>query len=50
MSAGWIFLAIIVFVVLSKLFSVLGKENVSNEKFRGVLPGTGSPRADHRRL
>ena len=41
MSAGWIFLAIIVFVILSKLFSVLGKENVPSEKFRGVLPGTG---------
>ena len=41
MSAGWIFLAIIVFVVLSKLFSVLGKEDLPKEKFRGVLPGTG---------
>ena len=41
MSAGWIFIAIVVFVVLSKLFSVLGKEPVQAEKFRGVLPGTG---------
>ena len=41
MSAGWIFLAVIVFVILSKLFSVLGKENTPSEKIRGVLPGTG---------
>ena len=41
MSAGWIFIAIVVFVVLSKLFSTLGKEPLQGEKFRGVLPGTG---------
>ena len=41
MSAGWIFIAIVVFIVLSKLFSTLGKEPVQAEKFRGVLPGTG---------
>lgn len=41
MSAGWIFLAVVVVVVLSKLFSVLGKEPVQTEKFRGVLPTTG---------
>lgn len=41
MSAGWIFIAIVVFVVLSKLFSTLGKEPVQGERFRGVLPGTG---------
>ena len=41
MNAGWIFLAVVAVVILSKLFSVLGKENVKTEKFRGVLPGTG---------
>ena len=41
MSAGWIFIAIVVFVILSKLFSTLGKEPVQAEKFRGILPGTG---------
>ena len=41
MSAGWIFIAIVVFVILSKLFSTLGKEPVQAEKFHGVLPGTG---------
>ncbi len=41
MNAGWIFLAIIAAVIFSKLFSVLGKEPVETEKFRGVLPTTG---------
>ena len=41
MNAGWIFLAVVAIVIFSKLFSVLGKEKVRTEKFRGVLPGTG---------
>ena len=41
MNAGWIFLAVIAVVILSKLVSVLGKEPVKTKKFRGVLPGTG---------
>lgn len=41
MNAGVIFLALVAVVILLKLFSVLGKEQVKTEKFRGVLPGTG---------